>query len=59
MAHIRPIGRGGDPKGVRDHLGNVLWACQFHHDLMDGRVQMNRWEWSSVLEAYVALKHGG
>lgn len=37
MAHIKGIGRGGDPLGLRDDLGNVAWLCVEHHDVLDGR----------------------
>ncbi len=37
MAHIEGIGRGGDPLGIRDVLGNVAMLCVYHHDLLDGR----------------------
>lgn len=56
MAHIRPSGRGGDPNGDRDVLENVLMLCEYHHDLLDGRQRMNRWEWSSVLLELVKVR---
>ncbi len=49
LAHIRGIGRGGNPDGSRDHIANVAALCTFHHDLLDGRRRMKLWEVESLL----------
>ena len=56
MAHISGSGAGGDPKGLRDTLDNVCFLCQFHHDLLDGRVRMSLWEVGELLRATIKDK---
>ena len=52
MAHLRGIGMGG--RRSADTLDNVSWLCHFHHDLLDGRTQMDRRYWTAtLLAAYV------
>ncbi len=53
MAHIRGIGRGGDPTGVRDNERNVAMLCVWHHDLLDGRVPMKLREVEELLLAHI------
>lgn len=53
MAHIEGIGRGGDPTGERDNLGNVAMLCVWHHDILDGRTTEMRLKEIEVLLAEV------
>lgn len=58
LAHIRGLGRGGNPDGSRDRLGNVAALCRYHHDLLDGRTDRFRlWEVESLLEELIALRN--
>jgi len=56
MAHIDGSGMGGDPKGVRDELGNVAMLCVYHHDLLDGRQPMRLHEIGNLLREVVELR---
>ena len=57
LAHIRGIGRGGNPDGTRDTIDNVAWLCVYHHDLLDGRTdRMRLHEIESLLLELVALR---
>lgn len=58
MAHIRGIGRGGNPTHTRDVISNVAWLCVYHHDQLDGRQRVKLWEWESVFAAYIANEYG-
>ena len=58
LAHIRGIGRGGNPDGTRDVIGNVMWACKFHHNMLDGRIRMRLWEVESLLIEIVKTRYG-
>ena len=49
LAHIRGIGRGGNPDLTRDTIENVSFLCVYHHDLLDGRQRMKLWEIESLL----------
>ena len=57
LAHIRGIGRGGNPDGTRDVLSNVTWLCRYHHDLLDGRERMKLWELESLLLELIRLRY--
>lgn len=57
LAHIRGLGRGGNPDGTRDHIENLAGLCRFHHDLLDGRRRMKLWEVESLLIDLIALRH--
>ena len=56
LAHIRGIGRGGNPDLTRDVIGNVMFLCVYHHDLLDGRQRMKLWEIESLLVELVELR---
>lgn len=59
MAHIRGIGSGGDPQGVRDQLSNVAFLCVEHHDILDGRnTRMRLREMENLLIELVKLRAG-
>ena len=58
LAHIRGIGRGGNPDGSRDVIENCLFACRFHHSMLDGRIRMKLWEVESLLIELIAERHG-
>lgn len=57
LAHIRGLGRGGNPDGTRDVPENTMALCQFHHDLLDGRRMMKLWEVESLLLELNARRH--
>ena len=57
LAHIRGIGRGGNPDGSRDVISNVFFACQFHHNMLDGRIRMRLWEVESLLIELIARRY--
>lgn len=57
LAHIRGIGRGGNPDGTRDRLSNVAFLCRYHHDVLDGRTRMKLWEVESLLEELITRRH--
>lgn len=56
LAHIRGLGRGGNPDGSRDTLENCAALCRYHHDLLDGRQRMRLWEVESLLIELVDLR---
>ena len=58
LAHIRGIGRGGNPDGTRDVISNTFWACRFHHSMLDGRIRMRLWEVESLLIEIVKTRYG-
>ena len=57
LAHIRGIGRGGNPDGTRDVIENVAFFCQFHHNMLDGRIRIRLWEVESLLIELVARRY--
>ena len=57
LAHIRGLGRGGNPDGSRDTASNCASLCKFHHDLLDGRRQMKLWEIESLLLELIARRY--
>ena len=57
LAHIRGLALGGNPDGTRDVIGNVMWACLFHHHMLDGRIRMKLWEVESLLIEIIAHRY--
>ena len=56
MAHIEGIGRGGDSRGLRDNISNVMMLCIYHHDLLDGRQLMKLREIEALLHELNQLR---
>ena len=58
LAHIRGLGRGGNPDGSRDVIENCAGLCRFHHSMLDGRIRPRLWEVESLLIEIVKTRYG-
>lgn len=54
MAHLQHRQMGGSRKV--NTIDNVAWLCKFHHDLLDGRTSMDRFELRTLLNVYLGVQ---
>lgn len=57
MAHVHGIGMGG--RRSADTIGNVWWACVWHHDMFDGRRMLKKFELAELMRGYLEARYGG